>query len=189
MLTGGLSRHELFPVGERKYMSMKRLAAALGIAGIALACAIAALVYTGISIARNIRVSGSPEGTTKVETPFGELRVRSRDRMDLKGFGIPVYPGARRLDDSRKVANIELDFGNTFKDLTVTAAEFETDDPVSDVERYYRDRLPGASFKGQRNQGGVFHFEDAGLKKVVALHCAHGRTRIALASIGEGAAN
>src|SRR5262245_12677240 len=119
---------------------MRRILAVLGIAGIVLACGVAVVFFAGVSIARNVRVTGSEVGVTRVETPFGALRVKTRDRLDLKGLGIPIYPGARRLEDSPKQASLELEVGQTYKSLTAAAAEFETDAPIDEVERYYRDR-------------------------------------------------
>jgi hypothetical protein len=158
--------------------------------GILLLCGVALVLSTGYLVVHNIHVSRSAaKGDTRVETPFGTLRVKERSRLDARAFGVPVYPGARRSDDAHRLASFELDFGDTHKDLAVAAAEYVTSDPLARVEEYYRGKLPDAAVKHGRHHHIVFEFNEGGMKKVVALREQGSDTRIALASIGEPAAN
>ena len=158
--------------------------------GILLLCGLALLLSTGYLVVHNIHVTRSAEkGDTRVETPFGSLRVKERNRLDVRAFGVPVYPGAQPSDDRHKLASFELDFGDNHKDLTVAAAEYFTSDPLTRVEEYYRGKLPDVAVKHDRHRHVVFEFNESGMKKVVALREYGQGTRIALASIGEAAAN
>jgi hypothetical protein len=153
-----------------------------------LACGVFLVVSTGYVFIRNVAVTKS-KGETRVETPIGTLRVKESSRFDSKTFGVPLYPGAQRNEDLHKPARVELDFGESHRGLTVTAAEYVTPDSLSQVEDYYRSRLPEASIKHNRHQHLIFEFHEGGMKKLVVLREQHPGTRIALASIGEPAAN
>jgi hypothetical protein len=152
--------------------------------------AVAALVATGVYIARNVRVTErSARGETTVETPFGTVRVRDSSRLDLKHLGLPIYPGAMREEDSRKLASFNLDFGDKHAGLYVAAAEYRTPDPIDKVTAYYRQQLPHWLFSESGDCGIKLELTERGYKKIVAIHREDGETRIGLASVGEPASN
>src|ERR1022692_2654468 len=93
------------------------------------ALGIAALVATGLYIADHVSVTESDaRGETTVETPFGTVRVRDHARLDPKHMGVPIYPGAVREHDSRKLASFHFDFGDVHKAFAISAAEYRTSD-------------------------------------------------------------
>jgi hypothetical protein len=150
---------------------------------------ISLLIATGWYVARNVRVTEPAAGETRVETPFGSVRVRERARLDPPAMGVPVYPGAERLEDTRKLASFELRLGGEQKDMTVAVAEYTTPDPIGKVEAFYRDRLAGVRVRSSHDRRLVLETCGQGVKKVVALHAREGSTRISLASFAEAAAN
>ncbi len=157
--------------------------------GLLFLAAIAVTVGTAWYLAHNIRVRDSGRGATRIETPFGSLRVSERARLDPGSLGIPGYPGAVRVDDDRKVASFELDLGDLHKDFIAAGVEFETADPLERVEQFYREQLSGASIKHSRPRHVVFTVSEGDAHKVVALRESGSGTRIALASVGPPAAN
>src|SRR5262249_55887592 len=131
----------------------------------------------------------SGKGETRIETPLGRLRLKERGAVDPKALGMPVYPGAVRSDDARKLASFELDFGDTRSEVMVTAAEFVTTDPLSQVESWYRERRPDALVRHDRKLHVALEWSQEGSKRVVLLRERGSRTHIVLASAGEPAAN
>jgi hypothetical protein len=151
---------------------------------------IAALVTTGLYVADHVRVSDSGvRDETTVETPFGSVHVREDSRFDPKHMGVPIYPGAKRDDDSRKLASFRFDFGDVHKAFAVSAATYRTSDSIDRVTDFYRGELPHWLIS-QREDGGLqLSFTRHGYKRFVAICEEDGETRIALASVGEPASN
>lgn len=151
---------------------------------------IAALVGTGVYIADHVRVTErSARGETTVETPFGSVRVRDNSRFDPKHMGVPIYPGAVREEDSRKLASFRFDFGDIHKAFAVSAAEYRTSDSVDQVTDFYRGQLPHWLISHKEDGGMQLSFTKHGYKRFVAIYEDGGETRIALASVGEPASN
>lgn len=151
--------------------------------------AFAALVATGLFIARNVRVTERTRGNeTTVETPFASVRVRD-GRFDPALVGLPVYPGAVRESDGPKLASFHLDLGHTHKAFAVAAAEYRTSASPDQVAMFYRDKLPHWLFKDDRSDGMQLELTGGGYRKIIAIHREDGETRIGLASVGEPEAN
>jgi hypothetical protein len=152
--------------------------------------AVAALVSTGLFIAHNVRVTEkTAHGETTIETPFGTMRVRESPRFDAKRLGLPVYPGAVREEDSRKLASLHFDFGERHKEFAVMAAAYRTSDSVDRVTEFYRHELPHWLFSQKRHGGFQLEMTEGGRKKIVVIHEDGDETRIGLASVGEPASN
>jgi hypothetical protein len=104
----------------------------------ALALALA-LAATGCGL----QVSEKTEGKDKrveITTPVGELKVRSKEEIDVKEIGLPEYPGARRTEDKdHSGANVSI--ATAFFGLKVVAAEFESEDEPKKVLAFYRPHL------------------------------------------------
>jgi len=148
------------------------------------------LVSTGVYVADQISVSERDAlGQTTVETPFGSIRVRESDHISPEALGVPVYPGAVRDHDCRKLASFHLDFGHTHAAFAVAAATYRTSDSVERVTSYYRDRLPHWLISQKENGGVELSFTRHGYRRLVAICDDNGETRIALASMGEPASN
>jgi hypothetical protein len=151
--------------------------------------AAAALIATGLYIAQNVRVTKSvARSQTTVETPFGTLRVREGARLDPRQFGVPVYPGAVRVEDSRKLVGLQFDFGEHHKGLSVVAAEYRTPDSLDSVCDFYRTQLPHWMFS-QKTRGIQLELTEGGYRKIIVIHREDGATRIGLASVGEPESN
>jgi hypothetical protein len=155
--------------------------------GVVLLLAVAAAVGVGLYIASNVRVEKARNNTT-IETPFGSMRVREGRHFDAAQFGAPVYPGAERQEDSRKLASFEFDFGDDHTEFSVSAAEFTTTDPVEKVAAFYHDKLPKWMYV-EKHRGIQLELNEGGQKRIIAIRRRHGVTHIGLASIGEPAAN
>jgi len=154
------------------------------------ALGIAALVATGVYVADHVSVTASDDrGETTVETPFGSFRVRDRGRLDPRHLGVPIYPGAVREVGSRKLASLQLDFGDVHKSLAFSAAEYRTSDSVEEVTRFYRGELPHWLFSQKEDGGLQLSLTRHGYRKIVAIYEDGGETRIALASVGEPGPN
>jgi hypothetical protein len=104
-------------------------------------------------------------------------------------MGVPVYPGAIRERDSRKLASFHLDFGHHHKAFAVAAAGYRTPDSVERVTAYYRDRLPHWMISDKGDGRVELSFTKGGYRRFVAIYEENGETGIALASVGEPASN
>jgi hypothetical protein len=152
--------------------------------------AVTALVFTGLYVARNVRVEkteGKGGELVKIETPVGAIRVQTG--KDSKRLNIPIYPGAVESSETGNAANVEVDFGQEHKELSIVAAKYTTADSVEKVLEYYRKELPHWMFSHMRH--GAFHMEytEGGHKRVIGIREHHGKTEIGLASVGEPPAN
>ncbi len=150
--------------------------------------AAAAAIGAGVYLARNVTVRET-RGQTVVETPFGSLRVREAAPFDPAHLGMPVYPGAVRRDDGRKLASFELDFGDTYQEFAIQGAQYTTTDPVGRVSDFYRAQLPHWTYKKTRRGAAQFKFKEGGQVRMVVIREHHGVTHIGLASVGEPASN
>ena len=110
-----------------------RQAATLG-AGLALA--------TGLAGCR-VHVDKDANGEDKnvqVDTPFGGIHVNT-DQTTAVDLGLPVYPGARAVqnDDKHKSADVHLGFGDW--ELRVRAVSYESSDSQEKVIAFYKKGL------------------------------------------------
>jgi hypothetical protein len=118
------------------WMTMRkrmRQAATLG-AGLALA--------TGLAGCR-VHVDKDANGEDKnvqVDTPFGGIHVNT-DQTTAVDLGLPVYPGARAVqnDDKHKSADVHLGFGDW--ELRVRAVSYESSDSQEKVIAFYKKGL------------------------------------------------
>jgi hypothetical protein len=100
----------------------------------------ASLVLPGCSV--NVKKDG--EGKDKnvdIETPVGGLHVTKG--ADVRDIGLPVYPGARRKeesdDDHENSAHVNI--STSLFGLKVVAIEYLSDDPPEKLIAYYKDEL------------------------------------------------
>jgi hypothetical protein len=160
----------------------------LALAGFALV----AVFLFGIFVARNIHVEHTQTAageSVRVETPVGSMQVRPHRRLDPKTVGIPVYPGAIREDDDGHAASFEFDSGFSHKEFTILAAEYSTPDSVDRVRDFYSKELPHWIVSKSRHSRLRMEYTEGGYKRFIVIDEKHGRTHIALASVGEPAAN
>jgi hypothetical protein len=155
---------------------------------------ICVLTFTGIYVARNIRVSSRdrPGGAdVSIDVPGGHLSVRAHDKPGEIAAGIPIYPGARARKDSGGDAVVEWSSnrGDKDKGFVVTASDLITDDPMDKVVDYYRRQLP--DWVVTKDRKGSIHMElrQGGYQRIVAISEKSDGTHIGVATVGEPASN
>ncbi|HTQ58531.1 MAG TPA: hypothetical protein VMI94_28910 [Bryobacteraceae bacterium] len=151
---------------------------------------VVSLASLGVYVAGHWRVSGwDARGESTLETPFGSVRLRENDRVGPAAMGVPVYPGAVRDDDSRKLTTFRIDLGDHHKAFAVAAAGYRTSDSVEQVTEYYRRRLPHWMIADKGDGRVELSFTRGGYRRFVAICEEDGETHIGLASVGEPASN
>lgn len=77
----------------------------------------------------------------KVATPFGGVEVKTSDKQEVTGFGLPIYPGAEivKKDKNNGSADVNLSFGKF--QLRVKAVSYRTPDSPEKVTSFYRDAM------------------------------------------------
>lgn len=147
------------------------------------------MIGFGVHFARSVHVTKSSDKTV-VETPVGTVTLRDRRDSHARLPDMPVYPGAVAVEgDSRKLASIELDIGDTYKEFSIVSAEYTTTDDVSRVVAFYRSKLPSSWIIREKSHRWEMKFEKGGHKRIVAVKEQGGLTHITLASVGEPASN
>ena len=156
------------------------------------AFAVVGVFMAGIYVAENIHVKksrGTDGETVNVETPIGSMRVREHRRLDPRLIGVPLYPGAARDDHDSHGASVDFSFDEDHKQFTFLGAEYTTGDPIDKVEDFYRRELPHWMISQSHHGGLKMEYTEDGYKRIVAITERDGRTRIAVASVGEPASN
>lgn len=111
-------------------------------------------------------VTENDHGNTKnvdIGTPFGSMKVDTKNSTDTSAIGIAAYPGAVPIDDKDddgNNANINMSFGPFH--LGVKAADFQTPDSQDKVIAFYQKDLSdrfGAPIecRGQKAIGSLTH--------------------------------
>jgi len=114
------------------------------------------LALTLAATACSMRVDEKGEGKEKrveIETPAGELKVRTNEEADVKEIGLPAYPGARPAKDEDE-SGAHVSIATALFGLKVVAAKFESDDSPQKVLAFYRPHLEKYG-KGNEWQGDV----------------------------------
>ncbi len=165
--------------------------AAIALLILALVVLVAGLtLWIGVRVlSRVVRVHVQEGGAGKkeisIKTPVGSLEV-AKD-VNEAGLGLPLYPGARRLNDHES-ATVNMNLPDEQK-LRVLAAKFETSDPVEKVRSFYQQRIGNEVTKfTERDSDGktVFEIKRKDQEKVVALKTTSGGTRIELVRVEYG---
>jgi len=155
------------------------------------ALAVVGIFVAGMYFADNIHVKktvGTKGDTVEVDTPIGSMRVQEHASLDPKVIGVPVYPGAVR-EDHNGAASFDFNFDSAHKEFSILAAEYTTGDSIDKVKEFYHRELPHWMISQRRHGGLKMEYTEDGYKRIVAITERDGRTHIALASIGEPAAN
>jgi hypothetical protein len=108
----------------------------------------AASLAVGLAVAAGlagcmVRVDKDANGKEKkvqVETPFGGIHVNT-DQTTASDLGLPVYPGAKAVQDKdhNKSADVHLGFGEF--QLHVRAVSYESSDSEAQIEAFYKKAL------------------------------------------------
>lgn len=155
------------------------------------ALAVVGVFMAGVYVADNIRVEKTRNAkgeTVQVDTPIGSLRVQEDKKLDPKLIGVPVYPNAVR-NDNHHAASVDFSLGSGRKEFTVVAADYTTNDSIEKVKEFYHHELPHWMITQRFNGSVHMEYTEDGYKRIVAITEEHGRTHIALASVGEPASN
>jgi hypothetical protein len=151
------------------------------------------LTFTGIYVARSIRVSTHDRrdgSDVSIDLPGGHFALHAHDKAGPVVAGIPSYPGARMRDDSGGNAVFEWSSNRDGKDkgFAVSAQDMITGDSVQQVADFYRRQLPNWLVT---KDGHEVHMElnDGGYKRIVSIEAKHDGTHIGVASFGQPAAN
>jgi hypothetical protein len=119
---------------------MSRSAPALLFPVLVTGCLASGLLVTGCYV----RVDKSPHGgddkDVEVHSPLGGLHVRT-ELPNADDVGLPSYPNATPLagKDGHEGADVHLGFGDW--QLRVTVAKYQSTDPRTRVESFYRTAL------------------------------------------------
>lgn len=89
----------------------------------------------------NVSSSKTAHGdNVRLNTPFGDMHVRTDENANVGGIGLATYPGAVPVkeDDGKDkdAADIDFNFGDFH--VGVKAASFQTSDSPDKVEAFYR---------------------------------------------------
>ena len=71
-----------------------------------------------------------------IRTPVGAMTVNTN--VEAPATGLPVYPGARPLQDGDDPRSANVSIGSSLFDLSVVAAKFESDDAPDRIIEFYR---------------------------------------------------
>lgn len=153
------------------------------------------MIWFGLRIlSHGVQVKVSETGpdskVVTVRTPVGNLRIAKDQNLRDLDIGLPVYPGATRATDSNNDNSVSLNFDlPSDTNLRIAAAKFNTPDPVSKVQEFYRNQLGGeANGFTQTDREGkvVFEMKSSEQDKVVSLVLHDGGTQIHLVRILHG---
>ncbi len=137
-----------------------------------------------------VRVSkGNGEKQVTIRTPAGTLEVNKNGRVSRAALGLPIYPGATRIE-SQHDNSVELSFGlPSGKDMRLVVAKFRTPDSLGKVEQFYHQQIGDevTKFTPRDHEGKtVFEIKRHNEEKIVALKRQSGRTQIDLVHIVHG---
>jgi hypothetical protein len=161
--------------------------ALLTLALIVVAAGLAVLVGLRF-LSRSVQVrvedgTGGKKGIA-ITTPVGSLDVKGE--VNEARLGLPLYPGATRVNKKGATVNIDLPGDESVR---VLAATFETPDELEKVKAFYQERLGSEVTKfTRRSREGktVFEIKRRNEEKIVALSEAGGGTRIELVRVDHG---
>lgn len=143
------------------------------IVGLAL-LAFAGLFWATSKVKKAIRIEQSGENAT-VSTPWGKVSSNQDSAKVAQEMGFAIYPGAKPLPGASAVS-----FGGS----TVGSAEFESDDSIDKVGKFYSSRYPKSTINtaDEGNQT-IMASTDKGMVTIVLEKQGSG-TKISLSRIG-----
>jgi len=106
---------------------------------LAILAATALILMSGCRVQVDKNANGK-ENNVKIDTPLGDLHVRSDD-TSAADVGLPVYPGAAIAadNDGDKSADVHMGFGDW--QLRVKVVNYQTSDPQDKVIAFYQKAL------------------------------------------------
>jgi len=152
---------------------LKPLLIIFGVLALLFILAVVGMVGFGIYVAKQAKVHQNPDGSAKIETPFGNVETNDPAKAAEK-MGIDVYPGAEPV----KNGSGSVSFGA----FSAGSAAFETTDSVDQVAAFYKEQYPKAT---HTESNGVHSFGVNSKDKVVviSLQPQGSKTAITLAQV------
>jgi hypothetical protein len=154
--------------------------------------AVGGLVFAAYYFSSRVHVTRSGthgrDEIVRVDTPFGRVRVDKNRDMDPELLDMPLYPEAKVVNQGHS-ARVDLDLDFADKQLRIMAVEMETPDAFDKVVAFYRQAAPDYSFSQKAGGKVELLWQEGGRKKVIGIVERQGKTRIALANIGEPEGN
>ena len=102
-----------------------------------------ALLATAVGITGcSVQQHGSQDNKdVKIETPVGDMKVKTNTAVAASDIGLPVYPGSTIVKNEKDVGAVDLDL--SFRDFHIRAkgATYRTSDSPEKVKAYYRKEL------------------------------------------------
>ncbi len=144
-------------------------------------------ILHNIAIHEQKTASGGNE--VSINTPVGDIRIHQGAAVDAAMLGLPLYPGAHRVEDDHDSAHVRMNFPGE-QSLNVLAAKFETSDPIAKVRTFYQDQWNSQMTRfTEKNSDGsmVFEIKQGNQEKIVVLKKAGDGTRISMVRILHGA--
>ena len=140
----------------------------LGILGIG------AVSFIGYRIAKRSRIHNE-NGNVRVETPFGTMNTSTDPDEAARNLGIDLYPGAEVVKGT--TSNMTMGAMHT------ATADFETGDPVSAVDEFYKSRLPNANVVSTSGDRYAIISTDKKNMLTINIEPKDGKTRIHIARV------
>ena len=140
----------------------------LGILGIG------AVSFIGYRIAKRSRIHNE-NGNVRVETPFGTMDTSTDPDEAARNLGIDLYPGAEVVKGT--TSNMTMGAMHT------ATADFETGDPVSAVDEFYKSRLPNANVVSTSGDRYAIISTDKKNMLTINIEPKDGKTRIHIARV------
>jgi len=143
------------------------------------------LHYLSRAVHLQVAQSSNGQKNVSIKTPLGSLEVDQH--VSEAGLGLPIYPGAARLNDHDS-ANVNIGITDEAK-LHLLVAKFVTPDSREKVQAFYQERLGNQVTKyRERDEEGntVFEIKHDKQQKVVALKSDGDKTEIDLVRVSEG---
>ena len=111
------------------------------IRSLAVPASLAALLLAGCHVTTH---KDGKNDNVDIGTPFGSMQVKTDNKGNSSTIGITTYPGAALINSNSEKsdggsADINMNFGSFH--LGVKAASYQTSDPQSKVEAFYRKDL------------------------------------------------
>ena len=152
---------------------LKPLLIIFGVLALLFVLAIVGMVGFGYYVAKQAKVHQNPDGSAKIETPFGNIEANDPAKT-AEQMGIDVYPGAEAV----KNGGGSVSFGS----FSAGSAMFETTDSVDQVAAFYKEQYPKAT---HTERDGVHSFSVNSKNKVVviSLQPQGSKTAITLAQV------
>ncbi|MGH7742018.1 MAG: hypothetical protein ACRENS_08345 [Candidatus Eiseniibacteriota bacterium] len=152
----------------------------------------AALAFALLALALALTAPGvhSDESKMKMSTPIGTVSAKSKGAPEHV-FGIPEYPGAVRTSGDPDGDGAQATVKLLVLDVKMQALRFNTDEPMKNVQAFYRAKLVDLgtlkeSDEGPHSEFGDFHWTQGPGQHTIAAQGDHRVYMVAMKPHGNG---